>query len=161
MTQKTVYLAGPILGMTKQGANDWRKYVAGQLKDHNIIGISPLRCEPLIGERYGANYEADPKFGTSRAIASKNILDVQMCDVTFAYFPKEARLEAGHISYGTLIELGWANGFRKPIILVSDDPEVINHPVVNAAAGWVLPTLEDGIDVVIGILGGYTGGKNV
>lgn len=157
---KTVYLAGPITGMLKGAANDWRYEFAEQLKDHGIIGISPLRCEPLVGERYGGTY-ADPKFGTARAIASKNLYDVQSCDMTLAFMPATARIDSGHLSSGTLIEIGWANAFRKPLVLVSDDLEAYNHPVVNAACGWVLDNLDDGLEVVLGILGGYTGGKNV
>lgn len=159
--KKTVYLAGPISGQRYSSANDWRYQADLVLKEHDLIGISPLRCEPIHGDVYGTVYDADPKFGTARAISSKNLFDVQSCDMTLAFFPKSARLETGHLSYGTLIELGWANCLRKPTVLVSDDPEVINHPVIQATAGWVLPTLEDGLDVIVGILGGYVGGKNV
>ncbi len=65
----TVYLAGPIAGCDKGEANDWRWHVAGKLRASGIVGISPLRCEPLVGERYMVGYE-DPRFGTARAIAS-------------------------------------------------------------------------------------------
>lgn len=168
MTDRFVYLAGPITGMTLTGANDWREDVdhafwlasAHQLKG-SILGVSPLRCEPIVGDRYGEQYGNDPRFGTSRAIASKNLFDVQNCDMMLAYLPKQAREEAGHISSGTLIEIGWANALRKPIVLVSDDEEAINHPVINAACGWVLDNLDDAVAVAVGILGGYTGGKNV
>lgn len=143
---RTVYLAGPITGCTKKEANDWRRYVSAALMSYDIKGISPLRCEPIIGERYEPNY-ADPKFGTARAIASKNFYDVAACDLTFAFLPS--------LSSGTLIEIGAARALNKPIILVSEEPIVINHPVINAAAGWVLPDLDDGIEVVVGILQDY------
>src|SRR5258706_8501454 len=71
-----VYLAGPISGCTGPEAHDWRVNVSGQLARHFIKGVSPLRCEPLRGERYSLTYE-DPRFGTARAIASKNFMDVQ------------------------------------------------------------------------------------
>ncbi|MDG5715635.1 hypothetical protein, partial [Acinetobacter baumannii] len=78
---KHVYLAGPIVGCNKAEANDWLKSVDLELmresKDR-VRGISPLRCEPIIGERYLLNYE-DPKFGTARAIGSKNMADVRWC----------------------------------------------------------------------------------
>lgn len=155
-----VYLAGPILGCTKIEANDWRIYAHNLLIPHGIIGISPLRCEPLIGERYGAGYPDDPRFGTARAIAHKNLLDVKLCHMTLAYLPKP---EPGRKqSWGTICEVAWAKALDKPAIVVSDDPEVLAHPVVNSCAGWMLPTLEDGLDTLVGILGGYVpGGKNV
>lgn len=159
---KHVYLAGPIVGCNKAEANDWRKSVDLELmresKDR-IRGISPLRCEPIVGERYLLNYE-DPKFGTARAIGSKNMADVRWCDMVLAYLPI-LKTPNWTQSYGALIELGWAHALNKPIIIVSDDPKIIAHPVTNACAGWVLSDLDDAVDVVIGLLHGYEGGKNV
>ena len=153
-----VYLAGPIMGCTGPEANDWRKAADVLLKDHGITGLSPLRCEPLIGERYTADYP-DPRFGTPRAIAAKNLFDVRSCDITLAYLPKP---EAGRRqSYGTIVEIAWARALGKQIILVSDDPYVLGHPVIDACVDWKLGTLQEATDVCIGVLGGYTGGKNV
>ena len=85
--QKTVYLAGPILGCTHKGANDWRRYVNDKLYNSNIIPISPLRCEPLVGDRYEGVYD-DPLFGTEKAIGSKNLYDTLQCDLTLAYLAR-------------------------------------------------------------------------
>lgn len=156
--KKFVYLAGPIMGCTGQEANDWRLSVALQLADHGITGVSPLRCEPLIGERYTADHP-DPRFGVARAIAAKNLFDVRSCDITLAYLPKSL---PGRIpSLGTIIECAWARALGKQVILVSDDSIVLGHPVLNACVDWKLGTLAEAVDVCIGVLGGYTGGKNV
>lgn len=155
--RKYIYLAGPILGCTKGEANDWRRYVDDKLKDHGIVGISPLRCEPLIGERYTLEYP-DPRFGVPRAIAAKNKHDVQNCDIILAYLPKEM---GQNISLGTIGEIFWADAYDKQVILVSDHPKVIQHPVLDAAVNWKLGTLDEAVEVIIGVLGGYTGGKNV
>ena len=77
--KRFVYMAGPVLGMTEDQANDWRQYAARELEPHGIIGISPLRCEPIHGETYEAGYP-DERFGTARAIMSKNLFDVKACD---------------------------------------------------------------------------------
>jgi nucleoside 2-deoxyribosyltransferase len=147
---RTVYLAGPILDCTHGEANNWRFNMIGDLEPHGIIGVSPLRCEPLIGERYSLQY-ADPRFGTARAISSKNRLDVRMSDMTLCYFP------AGFsFSKGTCVELAWANAYNKPTILVSDVPEVTDHPVLQACADWILPTLDEALDVITGVLSIYT-----
>lgn len=153
-----VYLAGAILGCTKGEANDWRIEAADKLKDHGIIGVSPLRCEPLIGERYNLDYP-DPRFGTPRAIAAKNKFDVTKCDLVLAFMPKP--LEGKLPSLGTLGECFWADALGKQVILVSDDPFILAHPVIDAAVDWKLSTLEEAYDVIIGVLGGYTGGKHV
>ncbi len=175
---KTVYLAGPILGCDRSEANDWRYACAARLAEHNIRGVSPLRCEPLIGDRYTANYP-DPKFGTAQAISSKNLFDVKTCDVGIYRVPAQklgiewmVNVDTGQEtskpyvakpwSVGTLLELGWARAWNKPAILVTDDPYLLEHPVMNACAGWMVPTLEEAEDIVVGLLGGYTpGGKYV
>ena len=148
-----VYLAGPILGRTKSEANDWRDAFSLRLENIGVIGVSPLRCEPLVGEWYGQNEYEDPRFGTARAIASKNKLDVKMCDMTLCYFP-----EGVTFSKGTCGELFWANAFEKPTILVSTVPDVVKHPVMQAASSWILPSLDDAFDVISGVLAIYAGG---
>ena len=155
----TVYLAGPIMGCNQAEANDWRIAVAAQLEAADIRGVSPLRCEPLIGERYSAQY-ADPLFGTARAIGSKNVFDVRQCDMTLAFLPAFANKMRP--SYGTVIEIAWAHILGKPVVVVSDDPFILEHPVISACAGWILPNLDDAVELIVGVLGGYTkGGKNV
>lgn len=149
---RTVYLAGSITDCNKGEANDWRHEVICRLAEHNISGISPLRCEPLIGKRYKLTH-ADPRFGTAKAIASKNFYDVQSCDMTLAYMP--ASMNKRRLSIGTICELAWATALRKPTILVSDYPFILEHPVVQANASWILGTLDEAMDVVIGVLAAY------
>lgn len=156
-----VYLAGPILGCTKGDANNWRYAVASALKPHGIVGISPLRCEPLIGERYAPTY-SDPKFGTEKAIGSKNLFDVQVCDMILAYLPKPDEPEPTWTqSYGTLAEIAWGKALQKPVIVVTNDQKVATHPVIGFCANWMLSDMGAALDVVVGILGGYNGGKHV
>ncbi len=151
---KTVYLAGPIAGCDKGEANDWRRYVQDQISTAGIRGISPLRCEPIVGERYMLNY-ADPKFGTARAIGSKNVFDVRHCDMTLAFLPRE--INDRRPSYGTVCELAWAHMIGKPTILVTDCPVLHEHPVISACSGWLLGTLDEAIEVILGVLSDYVG----
>jgi len=147
-----VYLAGAITDCNKGEANDWRNIIRLALEQRGIVGISPLRCEPLMGERYQLTNQ-DPRFGTAKAIASKNFLDVQMCDMTLCYMPRD--LNERRLSVGTLIELAWAHALHKPTILVTDYPFLHEHPVVQANASWVLSTLAEAVDVIVGVLGDY------
>lgn len=149
---RTVYLAGPIYGCTQSEARDWRADVSAQLAKHFIKSISPLRCEPLIGDRYELTY-LDPRFGTAKAIASKNEFDVRTCDLTLAYLP--ASLCKDKPSFGTVAEMAWAHILGKRVLLVSDHKPYIDHPVIQACASWILPTLDDAIDTIVGVLGDY------
>lgn len=170
-SKATLYLAGPIQDCTNEEANDWRKEVGNELEPHNIIGVSPLRCEPLVGKRYSAQY-ADPRFGTPRAIRSKNFFDVKNCNLTLAYFPLQKGLwvSPDYInkpptfrmpSLGTICEVSWAFALGKPPIIVTIDDRIRKHPVIDGQAGWLVDTLEEGIEIAVGILAGYHGGKNI
>lgn len=153
--KRFIYLAGPITGCNGGEAHDWRVYVDGKLKAHEIVGISPLRCEPLVGERYQHSH-ADPLFGTPAGIGAKNFFDIRNTEMTFAYMPRRAE-----VSVGTIGEVGAAKMIHKPVIVITDDPRIKTHPFIMSCAPWVLDTLDQGIDLVVGILGGYCGGKNV
>lgn len=155
-----VYLAGPITGCTDGEANDWRTSMALKLRgewraDPSIIGVSPLRCEPIVGDRYAPEYD-DNQFGHPQVIAAKNREDVRRCDVTFAYLPG-----ANPPSVGTLQEIGWAAGMGKPVILVTDNDYVRNNAVIKATVPWRFTEAEDGfrksVEVIKGIFSVYTG----
>jgi len=148
----SVYLAGPITDCNLYEANDWRNAFIGKLRAMGVRGISPLRCEPLHGERYAASYN-DPRFGSPKAIGSKNFMDVQRCDLTLAYFP-EAETER-RVSIGTIAEVGWAFAMRKPVIIVSEHKTITEHPVLIATSSWMLPTLDDAFDTINGLFGEY------
>lgn len=186
-TQPRVYLAGPITDATRAEAFDWREYVQGRLAPHGIIGVNPLRCEPLRAgaTRYTAT-DPDPKFGTARAIGAKNLFDVMSCEMTLAYMPVmpqdvaavdelvrtlcpytdpkliQAYLEGAQAahkrvqSYGTLGELFWANALRKMTLLVSDDKRIMGHPTIDCATNWKLSTLDEAIEVIVGVLAVYS-----
>lgn len=158
MSKPTVYLAGPILGCTKAGANDWRRAVAEELAGHGILGISPLRCEPLTGPIYAASYVGS-LWGDPKAIFAKNLMDTRKADLVLAYLP--APEPGRHQSYGTIAELAWARMLDKPAIVVTNDPDVIDHPVLTNCAGWMLPDFHEAVEVIVGLLAGYSGGKSV
>jgi nucleoside 2-deoxyribosyltransferase len=153
MSKPTVYIAGPITDMNFGQANDWRAYVKEELAKYNITGISPLRCEPIRGETYTTG-NPDPRFGTAKAIGSKNVYDLKNCNMTIAYIPTPP--EGLKHSWGTIAELSWAYILGNPAILVSDDPAVRDHPVLKATAGWIVEDLDDAVDICAGILGDYT-----
>ena len=74
MLKKYIYLAGPIAGLNEQEATEWRKGVIDTLP-YGIVGISPLRCEPLKqGMVYTDDGATDPMWSDARAINAKNWL---------------------------------------------------------------------------------------
>jgi|TARA_B100000959_G_scaffold95563_1_gene101371 nucleoside 2-deoxyribosyltransferase len=151
--RKTVYLAGPIAECDDKEANEWRDWVTSRLP-YGIIGISPLRCEPLKeGMRYTDPGATEKMWSDPRAIATKNWLDTESCDLVLAYLPQE--LNERRPSYGTVIEIGWAIGLRKPLVVVSDDEYLMEHPLIQHNASWRLDNLEDAVEVITGLFGDY------
>jgi len=151
--KKYIYLAGPIAGCTEKEATEWREYIC-TFFPYGIVGISPLRCEPLKdGMTYTEPGATEKKWSDPRAIATKNWLDTESCDLVLAYLPKA--LNERRPSYGTTIEIGWAIGLRKPLIVVSDDDYLMNHPLIKHNASWRFDNLEDAADVIVGLFSDY------
>ena len=151
--KKYIYLAGPIAGLTEDEATTWRHDVDLMLPD-NIIGISPLRCEPLQpGMVYTDDGATDKMWSDPRAINAKNWLDTESADLVLAYLPKE--MNDRRPSIGTIIEIGWSIGLKKPLIVVSDDTQIMDHPRIKCNAAWRLDELDDAVEVIIGLFGDY------
>ena len=113
-----------------------------------------MRCEPLKeGMTYTEPGATAKMWSDPRAIATKNWLDTESCDLVLAYLPKE--LNDRRPSYGTTIEIGWAIGLRKPLIVVSDDNQLLDHPLIECNAAWRLNELDDAVEVIIGLFGDY------
>jgi nucleoside 2-deoxyribosyltransferase len=157
MSQKRyIYLAGPIGGCDKAEANDWRNNVSLEFND-GIVGISPLRCEPLDKPTYSIeNY--DKRWCNPGAISSKNLLDTQGCDLVLAYMPKN--LNDRRPSYGTVMEIAWTMMLNKPLIIVSDDDYLKTHPLISHNTGWLLDDLSEAVEVINGLFTEYVGIKN-
>jgi nucleoside 2-deoxyribosyltransferase len=152
MNQIYIYLAGPITGCTDGAANDWREDFIVQLRDldSNFVGVSPLRCEPIVGEVYAPEYN-DNQFGHPQVIAAKNKMDVERCDLTFAYLPS---VGGNRSSVGTQQEIGWAAGKDKPIILVTDDDYIRENAVIKATVPWRFTEQEGGFRKALEVIDG-------
>lgn len=158
MSNINIYLAGPITGCTDGEANDWRVAACNKLAWHGYVGVSPLRCEPIIGARYEPQYD-DNKFGTPQVIAAKNKMDVKRCDLTLAYQPF-APGQGALPSIGTMQEIGWAAGLDKPIILITDDDYIRENAVIKATVPWRFSYgdgagFEDAFEVINGLFEVY------
>ena len=151
--KKYIYLAGPIAGLTEVEATEWRGWGKERLP-YGFVGISPLRCEPLKeGMVYTDDGATDPMWSDARAINAKNWLDTESSDLVLAYLPKE--MNDRRPSIGTIIEIGWSIGLRTPLIVVSDDEYLMEHPLIQRNASWRLENLEDAVEVITGLFGDY------
>ena len=139
---KFVYLAGPIAGCDEGEIQDWRKYAQSGFME-NIIGINPYRAE---------SESESPE--SKKRVVMKNYMDIKSCDLILACLPKHIN-DRRH-SYGTTGEIAWGYSLQKPIVIVSDDEQVHNHPLLFTAGAHFID-LYDAIDYINVLLGEYNG----
>lgn len=118
-----VYGCGPITGLSYEQARfGWRKQFA-DLLDPRIEFLSPMRQEGHLAEVTEIAHQAyaGSAMSSIRGIVAKDKLDVQRSTIIVANF-----LGAKNVSIGSVIELGWANAWDKPIILVMEPKDNIH-----------------------------------
>lgn len=151
----SVYLAGPITGLTYDDAEDWRDFAKEDLAHVDIDAFSPLRVKGYLrafGELDAAgnpnsNYIGVHPLSNPEGIMARDRNDVGSRDMVLANF-----LGAERISVGTCIEVGWADAWRKPIVAVMEEDNVHRHAMLNQACGFIVPTLEDALEIVKAVL---------
>jgi len=145
-----IYLSGPISGLTFGECTDWREYVAARLPG----SVSPLRGKEFLKSVGVINqsYENHP-FATAKGITTRDRNDVRTCDLMLVNL-----LGATKITIGTMIEIGWADAFRKPIVLVMEEDNLHSHPILNTCCGFICRTLDEGIECAKIVL--MHGGQN-
>jgi len=143
---KTVYLAGPITGLTFEGAADgWRAQVPALLP--GVRCLSPLRgIETLAREYLPVKHVSGDD---AKQIVTRDFNDIKTCDALLVNF-----LGAERVSIGTCWELGAAYTLQKPVVVVMEPAwaNVHDHAFVHHTAMVVVPTLEYGCAALYNLL---------
>jgi len=144
VNMNTVYLVGPITGLSYGEATDWRDYAVKDLSEHNIKGISPMRCkEYLMQEKILADEYNQKVLSCAKGITTRDRWDCHRCDAILVNF-----LGATKVSIGSILEIAWADAAGKPIVLIIDKDNIHQHAMINEIAGFVVRTLDEGLAVV-------------
>jgi len=153
----TVYLAGPISGCTPADCFDWRQHAITSLEEWGHIGLSPARFKPFLREvKTIENIEQEGKIKNppveAPTLTARDRRDVATCDVVLMnLLPYSSR-----ISIGTMIEVGWADAARKPLIVVASPGSLyVQHPMLRAIAASMLHDLDQAIRLVCTFLTPY------
>ncbi len=155
MSYGLVYLSGPICGATYEEMSSWRNHATDCLGQVGIKTRSPLRHKDWWLKRAKTEEERHGNQGcpwsdTPRALVVRDRFDIQAADVVLV------NLEgAKKVSIGTMVELGWADAFRKPVVLSMDDfygnPHY-QHPFLDALAPFRANNLDSAIELAKGLL---------
>lgn len=146
-----VYLAGPITGLSFGEATDWRQYAIKALAKEGIKGLSPLRCKDYLANEKSIDVQYDNYvLSTGKGITTRDRWDCHRSDALLVNL-----LGAEKVSIGTMMELGWANSAGKPIVLCMEDKgNPHDHAMVREVCGFVVNTLDHGIEVVKALFAG-------
>jgi hypothetical protein len=146
---KTVYLAGPITGLSYEGCTDWREYAIKKLKGWGIKGVSPMRGKNYLLEEISVKDAYSEKvLSCSRGITIRDRYDSTNCNVLLANL-----LGAKKVSIGTMIEYGWGDSARAPIITVMEkEGNPHEHAMIRELTGFRVETLDEGLYIAKAIL---------
>lgn len=152
MSTPTVYLAGPICGLSYDGATGWREYAEAALATDGIRSFSPMRSKAFLSGHDAANplgpHGYQHVLSTPKAITTRDRRDCTTCDAVLMNLRGATR-----VSIGTVIEIAWADMARVPVVLVMErEGNLHEHCMVREMCGFQVETLEQGIATVKAIL---------
>ena len=148
---RSVYLSGPITGVSRTAASNWRKFVIDRLAQ-GIVAVDPMR--DAVDDRVISEARLDDAARLQHLLHGKEILernraDIARCDLLLANF-----LEAERVSIGSVGEIFWADGLRKHVIVVREqhgNPH--DHGMINAIAFATYVSLNAAIGKINVLLG--------
>ena len=145
---KLAYLAGPITGTSYDGSTSWREAATVELAKHGITGLSPMRGKDYLANRTSISDAYDEfALSTQKAVVTRDRWDCQRSDVVVVNV-----LGAERVSIGTVMEFGWADAARRPIILAMQEGNPHDHAMVREVAGFIVPSLEAAVSTAVVLL---------
>lgn len=161
---KLIYLAGPIAGLSYDGATNWRMDAAEALDQchpwaggthEHVKTLSPLRAKDYLKDVQQLSNKDVPIYAqmsplsTPRGIMTRDHNDATRCDVMFVNL-----FGAEKISMGTMMELAWAYDRHIPVVCwIETQGNIHDHPMVNECIDFRASTFDECVALVKTILG--------
>jgi nucleoside 2-deoxyribosyltransferase len=141
MKKPSIYLAGPITGMSYDSATDWRAQVK-TLLEPDIDCFSPLRSKQYLLNQTSIKDTYDEYvLSTQRGIFLRDFHDCRVRDLLFVNL-----LNTSKVSIGTVMEIAWGAAFQKPIVLIMEKNDNIHeHALIREACPIRVETIEEAI----------------
>lgn len=149
MRINSVYLAGPITGLTYDGAVEWRESFTKQVNE-GINCYSPMRGKHYLQSLGSIEATGLEKYGIMSggpAILTRDYSDCTNADMLVVNL-----LGADRVSIGTMFEIAWAHSKHIPVVLVIEDDtaNIHSHSMLFAMCGYRVNNLEDAVIIVNG-----------
>ena len=143
-----IYLSGPIFLDDKEATEGWRNRVTSYFTRPRMdAGMQD--CPP----RFSGFTTLDPcrkkatyrnGFHTPNEILFRDLKDVDESDIILVNF----NLKPDKISIGTICEIQHAWEQKKPVVIVSDDQRILEHPWILALTVKQFPSLEQAVEYI-------------
>lgn len=135
----TVYIAGPMEGLTGAEMKGWRdQFVMMANAEHFVVAKDPTRRIPFRADEDDLN--------RARMVFYADLMDIDNSQVVFL----DLRKGKGY-AWGTAMEAMYSWNKRKPLVIWVN-PEDPKHPFLESMATAIVHTLEDGVEKVIALL---------
>ena len=118
-----VYVSGPIyipgsVPNAREHTDGWRTEATILLESYGIEVLDPCRRKAIY----------DPKLFTPNEIVFRDLKDVKDAHAILVNF----HLIGTKLPIGTVMEIMYAWMIKKPVIVVSVDPRIVDHPWIQA-----------------------------
>jgi len=151
-SKPTVYLAGPMVGLSFKDASQWRNTVTRKLKSKwNILSpLTALDQKSKFPFKTLSQTDTDhrPIKHVPSAFVTVDEFFVDKCDFVLANFIGSTR-----VSIGTVWELGYAWGQGKKIVSIIEPESIHDHPFLRRRSHLFVPTLAEAIEFLGSIVG--------
>lgn len=147
---RIVYAGGIISGLTFKEASDWREEVQKKLGLYGIMVASPLRGKEHLEDEtvlHKAGFSRNP-MTTQKGITTRDRFDVMKADIVLMNL-----LGAKEVSIGCMIECGYGDILRKPIVCVMEKGNPHDgHAMLETIISYKVDTLDKAIEIIRKIL---------
>jgi nucleoside 2-deoxyribosyltransferase len=109
-----VYLAGPVDGVQRQEALDWREDISQRLNQAGVSTFSPAHAFSVA--HFGGDSSSNK--ATARAVTEINRYTISQSSVVLAYLPKD------RVTIGTIREIEYAVSTGKLVVVLIERTDV-------------------------------------
>lgn len=144
----TIYMAGPISGLSFEECYEWRQVCQKALQPH-IQAINPLRAKSYLwdSKKIEDCYQ-ESLLSTQRGITSRDHFDCKRADMLLVNV-----MGAKTVSIGTCMEVAWAKAYNKPVVLIMEDEgNLHDHCMIRECCDFRVNNLTDAIEIVKAVL---------
>jgi nucleoside 2-deoxyribosyltransferase len=142
---KSIYLAGPISGLTFEEAVGWRNEIAPIVRELGYDVFDPLKGKEFlkgVGEISPATSQHLSVLSQHPNIVAIDLFRVRQSDILLINFHGCRR-----VSIGTCVEVTVAHEMGKLVILIMDESNVHNHPFITQNS-IVVKNMDEAITVL-------------